>query len=221
MHERPISGAESRNEAAPPPRSWRSRPAVNRNRKVHHFQELNSATAQGARRRSGGGPKARSLSAGCRSRAALAQAVALALEGDDLGVVDEPIDQRRGDHLIAEDLAPGLEAAVGCDDHRAAFVAPGNERERGGLRPGVRAAGSRSRRPRSGRSARAGEARRRGRFGPERTRAGRSTGPTGGQARPERGPVRSRYPLSIAPARRRASALRELEAQRLEERSSH
>ena len=90
---------------------------------MHHFQELNSATAQGARRRSGGGPKARSLSGGCRSRAALAQAVALAFGGDDLGVVDEPIDQRRGDHLIAEDLAPGLEAAVGCDDHRAAFAA--------------------------------------------------------------------------------------------------
>jgi hypothetical protein len=49
--------------------------------------------------------------------------------------VDEPVDQGGGDHGVAEDLAPLLEAAVGGDDDRAAFVAAGDEREEqvGGL----------------------------------------------------------------------------------------
>jgi hypothetical protein len=39
-------------------------------------------------------------------------------------VVDEPVDQGGGDHRVAEDLAPLLEAAVFAgDDDRAAFVA--------------------------------------------------------------------------------------------------
>lgn len=46
-----------------------------------------------------------------------------------MGVVDEPVDQRGGDHGVAEDLAPGLEAAVAGDDDRAAFVAAGDEGE--------------------------------------------------------------------------------------------
>jgi hypothetical protein len=33
-----------------------------------------------------------------------------------VGVVDEPIDEGGGDHRVAEDLAPGLEAAVAGDD---------------------------------------------------------------------------------------------------------
>ena len=52
-----------------------------------------------------------------------------------MGVVDEPVDERGGDHGVAEDLAPGLEAAVAGDDDRAAFVAARDEREEqvGGL----------------------------------------------------------------------------------------
>jgi hypothetical protein len=67
--------------------------------------------------------------------AAFAQAVALALEGDHRGVVNEAVDERGGDHGVAEDLAPGLEAAVAGDDDRAAFVAARDEREEqvGGL----------------------------------------------------------------------------------------
>ena len=42
----------------------------------------------------------------------LAQAVALALEGDDVRVVDQSVDEGGSDHGVAEDLAPGLEAAV-------------------------------------------------------------------------------------------------------------
>ena len=57
------------------------------------------------------------------------EAVALAFEGDHGGVVHEPVDQRGGDHRVAEDLAPGLEPAVAGDDDAAAFVAAGDQRE--------------------------------------------------------------------------------------------
>jgi len=80
-------------------------------------------------RGSGGGPEARSLNRGRGAGAPFSESVALALEGDRVGVVDEAVDQRGGDHGVAEDLAPGLEAAVAGDDDRAAFVAAGDERE--------------------------------------------------------------------------------------------
>src|SRR3954467_11154583 len=50
-------------------------------------------------------------------------------------MVDEAIDEGGGDHGVAEDLAPALEAAVAGDDDRAAFVAARDEREEqvGGL----------------------------------------------------------------------------------------
>ena len=65
----------------------------------------------------------------------LPEAVALAFQGDHVGVVDEPVDQCGGDHGVAEDLAPRLEAAVGGDDDRAAFVAARDQGEEqvGGL----------------------------------------------------------------------------------------
>src|SRR5207249_9293129 len=78
---------------------------------------------------SGGVERRRSLSGGRDVEAALAQPVALAFEGDHGCVVDESVDQGGGDHRVAEDLAPLLEAAVGGDDDRAAFVAAGDERE--------------------------------------------------------------------------------------------
>jgi hypothetical protein len=77
----------------------------------------------------------RSLGGGRDLEAALAQAVALALEGDHGRVVDEPVDEGGGDHRVAEDLAPLLEAAVRGDADRAALGAAGDEREEqvGGL----------------------------------------------------------------------------------------
>src|SRR5215204_4154674 len=70
------------------------------------------------------------ISAGRRAGGApLAEAVAFALERDDVGVVDEPVDEGGGDHGVAEDLAPGLKAAVAGDDDRAAFVAARDQRE--------------------------------------------------------------------------------------------
>src|SRR4026209_2885820 len=77
----------------------------------------------------GGGRGGRGEWAGCAAGAAAPRAVALAFEGDHGGVVDEPVDEGGGDHGVAEDLAPLLEAAVRVGDDRAAFVAAGDERE--------------------------------------------------------------------------------------------
>jgi hypothetical protein len=46
-----------------------------------------------------------------------------------VGVVDEPVDERGGDHRVAEDFAPGFKAAVAGEDDRAAFVAARDQRE--------------------------------------------------------------------------------------------
>jgi len=73
--------------------------------------------------------EARSLNRGRGSAGPLSQPVALALEGDHVGVVDEAVDQGGSDHGVAEDLAPGLEAAVGRDDDRPAFVAARDQGE--------------------------------------------------------------------------------------------
>ena len=59
----------------------------------------------------------------------LAQAIAGALDLDDDGMVEQPIEQRGGDDGIAEDLAPFGEAAVGGEDHRALLVAGVDELE--------------------------------------------------------------------------------------------
>ena len=66
---------------------------------------------------------------------AVFEPVGIALEGEDFGVVDEPVDHRDGDDLIAEDLAPGGEGLVGGDDHGCSLIAGGDqaEREVGGL----------------------------------------------------------------------------------------
>ena len=53
----------------------------------------------------------------------LAQAVAGALDLDHHGVVQEPVEERGGDHGIAEDLAPLGKAPVGGEDHGATLVA--------------------------------------------------------------------------------------------------
>src|SRR5215211_2427016 len=57
------------------------------------------------------------------------QAVGVALQGDDLGVVNESVDHRGGDGVVAEDLAPAGEVLVGRDDQAGSFVAGGDELE--------------------------------------------------------------------------------------------
>jgi len=52
----------------------------------------------------------------------LAQSVRVVLDGDDHGVVQQSVEQGRGDHGIAEDLGPFAESAVAGHDHGAALV---------------------------------------------------------------------------------------------------
>src|SRR4051794_21549685 len=61
--------------------------------------------------------------------------VGIALEAKDLGVVDESVDHRGGDDVVAEDLAPARERLVGGDDQARALVAAADEHEHqvGGL----------------------------------------------------------------------------------------
>ena len=60
--------------------------------------------------------------------------------------MDEPVDHRGGDGLVAEDLAPGGEGLVAGDDQRGAFVAAGRRARTSGWRPGRRRGCSRPRR---------------------------------------------------------------------------
>jgi hypothetical protein len=46
-----------------------------------------------------------------------------------LGVVDEPVDHRGGDDLVAEALALGGEGLVAVDEQAGAFVAAAAERD--------------------------------------------------------------------------------------------
>ncbi len=87
--------------------------AVGERRKCRRARLL----AEVARR---GGPRAEVLAS---------EPVAVAFEGEDLGVVDEPVDHRGGDHVVAEDLAPFAERLVRCDDHRGVLVAGADELE--------------------------------------------------------------------------------------------
>jgi hypothetical protein len=58
---------------------------------------------------------------------ALAEAIRLALEEQDLGMVGEAIEQCRRERGIAEDLNPAREVEVGGDQQTAALVALGAE----------------------------------------------------------------------------------------------
>lgn len=56
-------------------------------------------------------------------RGMLAQPVGFAFDRDDHRVMQQAIEQRGGDHGIADDVGPLAEAAVAGHDHGAAFVA--------------------------------------------------------------------------------------------------
>ena len=53
--------------------------------------------------------------------------VAVALEADHLGVVDQAVDHGRGHHGVAEHLAPATELLVGGDDDAGPLVAGGHQ----------------------------------------------------------------------------------------------
>lgn len=56
-------------------------------------------------------------------------AVGVAVDSDDLGVMDEAVDECGGDDVVGEDFAPTAEWHVRGDQNRALFVATGNELE--------------------------------------------------------------------------------------------
>jgi hypothetical protein len=60
---------------------------------------------------------------GDAAEVAVFEAVAVALERDDVGVVDEAVDHGCGDDVVAEDLAPAAEGLVAGDDQAGALVA--------------------------------------------------------------------------------------------------
>jgi hypothetical protein len=49
--------------------------------------------------------------------------------GEDVGVVDDAVDHRCGDGLVAEDFAPAAERQVGGEDQRGVLVAAADELE--------------------------------------------------------------------------------------------
>lgn len=57
------------------------------------------------------------------------QAVRCAFDLHDDRVVQQPVEQRRGHHAVAEHITPFTEAAVGRQDDRAALVADVDELE--------------------------------------------------------------------------------------------
>ena len=59
----------------------------------------------------------------------LPEAVACTLDLDNDGMVQQPVEQCRGDNRIAEDIAPFCEAAVRSENHGALFVAGVDELE--------------------------------------------------------------------------------------------
>ena len=63
------------------------------------------------------------------------EAVAVAVEVDDLGVVDEAVDHGADGDGVAEDLGPAAERLVAAEDEAGAFVATGDQgvEQRGGL----------------------------------------------------------------------------------------
>ena len=55
--------------------------------------------------------------------------VAVAFEGQDVGVVDDAVDHGGGDGVVAEDVAPAGEGQVAGQDDRGVLVAAGDELE--------------------------------------------------------------------------------------------
>ena len=75
------------------------------------------------------------MAAGDPAEVSVFESVGVAFEGDDVGVVHEPVDHGGGDHVVTEHLAPATEGLVAGDDQRGSLVAGGDELEEqvGGL----------------------------------------------------------------------------------------
>ena len=56
------------------------------------------------------------------SEVAVLEMVAVAFHGDDVGVVDEAVDHRGGDDIVAEHLAPAAGLLIGGDDQAGVLI---------------------------------------------------------------------------------------------------
>jgi hypothetical protein len=61
--------------------------------------------------------------------ALFAKAIAVTSDGDDLAVVKQPVEDRGGDHGVAEDAAPFPNGSVRGDQCRTALIAPADQLE--------------------------------------------------------------------------------------------
>jgi hypothetical protein len=59
----------------------------------------------------------------------VAESVAAAFEGEDVGVVDDAVDHGCGDTLVSEDVSPAGEGQVAGQDQAGVFVAGADELE--------------------------------------------------------------------------------------------
>ena len=84
-----------------------------RRSKTDPLEENGAACAAEPVGRSGAGG-GRSVDRRRPAEVLVAQPEAVALEAEDLGVMNEPVDHRRGGHLVTEDLAPSRERLVRC-----------------------------------------------------------------------------------------------------------
>ena len=66
------------------------------------------------------------------------EAVAVAFEADEFGVVDESVDHRGGGRVVAEDLTPGADGLVAGDDQAGALIAAADEHEHQAVGLGVK-----------------------------------------------------------------------------------
>src|SRR3954463_6501907 len=100
------SGCQGRSKSGPlvPVENWAtcSHQELKKCTHLHHDGDLLSRLRSGARR----AQRADGSVARRRRQVLVAQPVGVALEREDLRVVDEPVDHRDGGHLVTEDLAP-------------------------------------------------------------------------------------------------------------------
>ncbi len=66
---------------------------------------------------------------GDAAEVAVFEPAGVAFEGDDVGVVDEPVHPGGSDDVVAEDLTPPAEAFVAGHDQGGAFIPGGDELE--------------------------------------------------------------------------------------------
>src|SRR5260221_490295 len=57
---------------------------------------------------------------------AIFHAVAATIDGDDLRMMQEPVEQRRGEDLISQQTSPGRKAGIGGKPDRAVLIAGGD-----------------------------------------------------------------------------------------------